>query len=97
MNLNLDTSAFNVSGSAVLLLHSFSKRDLEMEFVPSFGIAYSGDIGTNYDKLYNACHLKLYECKMCLLSYYEKPSKQDVLTVSFRGFHLFLNSLMFSD
>lgn len=41
----------------------FIQDAIDIEIIPSFGIAYTGKDGTNYDELYKICDARMYEDK----------------------------------
>ncbi len=43
--------------------HHFIQDNIDIEIIPSFGIAYTGKDGTNYDELYKICDARMYEDK----------------------------------
>lgn len=62
----------------VFRVNLFKQDDIEIEVVPSIGIAFSGEDGNDYEHLYHTCDVRMYEDKKSIKEQYVmKKSVED--------------------
>lgn len=56
-------------------LNLYKQNDIEIEIVPSIGIAFVEEDGNDYEHLYHICDVRMYEDKKIIKEHYLKKSK----------------------